>query len=119
MRAERRSYPRVQASRTVMYSGDFDIRSRVSRTVDLALEGARIETTPFSLVPGEDLEISIVIRPQVIRCRGKVIHILRLPGDRLQAGVQFQEMAKRDRILLGEYISSFMEQRNKGNNASP
>jgi hypothetical protein len=109
---ERRIHPRVEASHRVLFSADIYPRPRIVSTVDLGLGGTRIETTPFSLVPGEGLEISMLIHPKVIKCRGKVVHILRLKGERLQAGVAFEEMSKQDKLYLREHISRLLEQRN-------
>ena len=35
-----------------------------------------METTPFSLIYGEDLDLSIAIHPRVIKCKGKVVRVL-------------------------------------------
>jgi hypothetical protein len=109
---ERRRHPRVKLSHTALYFSDTYPTPRVAKTVDLSLGGTRIETTPYGLIPGEDLELSIVIHPEVIKCRGKVIHILKLPGERQQAGVRFESMSKHDSLYLGEHISSIIEQQN-------
>ncbi len=107
---ERRSHPRVAISHPVLYLADVYPRPKVARAVDLSLGGTRIET-PHSLVAGERLEISIAIYPQVIKCRGKVIHTLQVTGERLKAGIRFEEMSEQERVYLGEYISSLVKQR--------
>jgi c-di-GMP-binding flagellar brake protein YcgR len=116
--AERRNHPRVKVSHPVLYFTDSYPRPKVGQTVDLSLGGARIETT-HGLISGERLEISIAIRPQVIKCRGQVVHILWPGGEKLKAGIRFEELSKQDRLYLGEYISYLIEQRNKGINRSP
>jgi len=113
---ERRSHPRAKASHPVLYFSDIFPRSRVSSTVDISLGGARMETTPFSLISGEDLDLSIAIHPRVIKCKGKVVRVLEESGQRpmarvrFEAGVQFEGMSERDRSYLGEYISYVMGQ---------
>lgn len=111
---EKRSHPRVKASHPALYLTDNYERPRVATTVDLSMGGTKIET-PYSLIPGERLQISIAIHPQVIKCRGTVVHTVELTGERLkagalyEAGVQFEEMSMHDRLYLGEHISHVME----------
>ncbi len=107
--AERRNHPRVKVSHPVLYFTDSYPRPKVGSTVDLSLGGVRIET-PYGLISGERLEISIAIRPQVIRCKGQVVHILWPGGERLKAGIRFEELSKKDGLYLGEYISNIIEQ---------
>lgn len=108
---ERRSHPRVEVSHPVLYLNVIFPRPKVGSTVDLSIGGTRIET-PYSLITNEILDISIAINPHVIKCRGEVVHVLDLIGERLQAGVRFEEMSKQDKLYLGEYISYVMEQQN-------
>lgn len=107
---ERRVYPRMKASLPVLYSSDIYFRPRVGSTLNLSIGGTRIET-PYSVIKGERLRISIAIPPQGIKCRGKVVHISWLDGEKLKAGVRFEDLSKHDRICLREYIFSVMEQR--------
>ena len=114
---ERRSHPRVRVSHPVLYFTDIFPKPRVATTIDLSMGGTRIET-PYSLISGENLEISIAIHPQVIKSRSQVVHILPLPGERMfagtrfEAGLRFEEMSTQDRTFLEEYISRVMEQDN-------
>lgn len=108
---ERRRYPRVKASHPVLYFTDIHPRPRVATTVDLSLGGTRIET-PYGLVSGADLEISIAIHPRVIKCTGQVVHTRWVDSERLNAGVRFEDMPKQDRLYLGEYIAHVMQQPN-------
>lgn len=105
---ERRRHPRVEVSHPVLYFPDIYPRPRVATTVDLSLGGTRIET-PYSLLFGEDLGISIAIYPEVIKCRGKVVHVFQSGDERLRAGVCFEEMSTQDRQYLGAYLSCVME----------
>ena len=105
---ERRVHPRVEVSHPVLYFTDIYPRPKVARTVDLSLGGAKIET-PYSLISGERLEISIAVHPQVIKCRGKVIHIQWRNDERLRAGVQFGELSNLDKLYLGQHISYITE----------
>jgi hypothetical protein len=118
MRTERRRYPRAKVSHRVLYSSDTYSRPRIVSAIDLSLGGTRIETTPYGLIPGEELEMYIVVHPKVIKCRGKVVHTLRLKGERLQAGIAFEEISEQDKLYLGEHISDLVEQQNKRFNAS-
>ncbi|NIQ39915.1 MAG: hypothetical protein GTN81_15200 [Proteobacteria bacterium] len=106
---ERRRHPRIEVSHPVLYFPDISPRPRVATTVDLSMGGTKL-VTPYGLISGEDLGISIAIYPQVIRCRGTVVHVFRSPNERLTAGVRFEEMSTQDRTYLGDYISSIMEQ---------
>jgi hypothetical protein len=114
---ERRSHPRVKVSHPALFLSDMVPRPRVATTVDLSMGGTRIET-PYNLIFGEGLQISIAIHPQTIKCKGRVVHISPVWGERqktgarFEAGVQFEAMSKHDRLYLGQYISHVMEQRN-------
>jgi len=111
---EKRTHPRVKVSRPVLYFTDIYARPTVATTVDLSIGGARIET-PYTLSSGESLQISIAIRPLVIRCLGRVVHTQESlksgvkAGARCQAGIQFEGMSSKDKTYLGEYLSSFVD----------
>ncbi len=105
---ERRAYARTEVSYPVLYITDIYSGPRVGSTLDLCLGGTRIET-PSSLIPGQRLEVTIAIPPQVIKCRGEVVHVSWVDGEKLRAGVRFEDLSKHDRRCLGEYISSLME----------
>lgn len=107
---ERRNHPREQVSHPVLYISDIYPETLATLTVDLSVGGTRIETA-YSLMKGERLQISIGIHPQVIKCRGQVVHIPRVSGQTPMAGVRFEEMSKQDGLYLREYISYLMEQR--------
>jgi len=107
--AEKRAYPRVKASYPVLYTSHVYPRLKVGSTIDLSLRGATIET-PFSLIPGETIEISIALTPQVIKCRGRVVSTFSLEGGRPAAGVEFEDISKHDGLYLGEYISYLMDE---------
>ena len=98
----------MKVSHPVLYFTGSYPRPKVGSTVDLSLGGARIET-PHALISGERLEISIAIRPHVIKCRGQVVHILWPGGERLKAGIRFEDLPKEDRLYLREYLSHVME----------
>ncbi|NIS69341.1 MAG: hypothetical protein GTO12_10440 [Proteobacteria bacterium] len=101
---ERRSQPRVEISHTVLYFSDHYPRPRVGSTLDLSHGGTRIET-PYGLRKGERLEISIAIDPRVIKCRGKVVHLLWVSSNKLRVGIRFDDLSKQDRLYLKQYIS--------------
>jgi len=107
---ERRRHPRVEVSHPVLYFPDIYPRPRVASTIDLSIGGTKIET-PYTLVSGEDLGLSIAIYPQVIKCRCQVVHVLQPLGERTKAGVRFEEMSTQDQRYLSEYIASVIEHR--------
>lgn len=109
---ERRGCTRVEVSHPVLYRTDVDPRPKVGSTLDLSMEGTRIET-PYRLIKGERLEISIAIDPQVIKCRGKVVHIQWSDGERLKAGIRFKELSSHDRLFLGQYVSYVVEKQER------
>jgi c-di-GMP-binding flagellar brake protein YcgR len=109
---ERRSTPRIYESHPVLYVTDSYPERREASTLDLSLEGLRIET-PFNLRTGESLEISIAIPHQPIKCEGKVIHVLKLRDEKAKVGVRFENLPKQDRFHLGRYISYAMKQQSK------
>ena len=113
--AEKRAYPRIKASYPVLYSSHVYPRPKVGSTIDLSRGGARIET-PFSLIPGETIEISIALTPQVITCRGRVVSTYSLEDGRPAARVEFEQISRHDGLYLGEYISYLREEegRRKG-----
>jgi len=114
---ERRSHPRIRVSHPALYFSHIYPRPRVASTVDLSLGGTRIET-PYSLIFGEHLDISIAIRPQVIQCRGRVAHVRTSQGEdspiglRFEAGIRFEGMSEQDRLYLTDYLSGMMEEVN-------
>lgn len=115
---ERRIHPRLRVTHPALYFSHIYPRPRVASTVDLSMGGARIET-PYSLIFGEHLDISIAIRPQVIQCRGKVVHVRTSQGDyspmglRFEAGIRFEGMSEHDRLYLSDYLSGMMEEVNE------
>ena len=109
---ERRNHPRVDASHAVIYFGDVYPGPKVASTLDLSLGGARIET-PYGLKKGEKLEMAIAIHPQVIKCIAHVVSTMWPDGDRLKAGVRFEEIPGHDRHYLDEHISSLIEHQEK------
>ena len=107
---ERRNFPRVKVTRPVLYLPDMYPSPKAASTLDLSMGGTRIET-PHLLVEGERLEISIVIRSKVIKCRGHVVYTELPPGAGRKAGIQFEEISEEDSLYLGEYISFVMDQK--------
>lgn len=114
---EQRFHPRIRVSHPALYFSHIYPRPRVASTVDLSLGGTRIET-PYSLIFGEHLDISIAIRPQVIQCRGRVVHVRTSQGEdspiglRFEAGIRFEGMSEQDRLYLTDYLSGMMEEVN-------
>jgi c-di-GMP-binding flagellar brake protein YcgR len=107
---ERRKHQRIDASHPVLYYSDIYPRPKVAATLDLSLGGARIETR-YPLMKSEGLEIAIAIKPQVIKCRGRVMYVIDSKGERLRVGVRFEDLSWQDSVSLGHYLSSMREQR--------
>ena len=106
---ERRAYPRVEVSHPVLYISDIYPSPKAASTVDLSLGGTRIETL-YSLIQGERLQVSIAIRPEVIKCKGEVVHTQWPDGERPKAGVRFEEMSEGDKVYLRQYLFHVLEQ---------
>jgi c-di-GMP-binding flagellar brake protein YcgR len=109
---ERRNHPRVEVCHPVLYCNHAHTRPQVGSTVDLSLGGIRMET-PHHLIPGDRLELSIAIRSRVIQCKGQVVHPQLQEGERLEAGVRFDELQEHDRHYLGQYAGHLLERRGK------
>ncbi len=106
---ERRVYPRVQISHTVLYHLEFYPKPIIASTLDLSLGGTKIESL-YSLSAEEGLGISITIQPQIIRSEGKVVHVLERDDGKFEAGIQFREMSQYDREYLRQHLFQVMEQ---------
>jgi len=106
---EKRAYPRVQVSHTVLYHLEFYPRPTIASTLDLSLGGTKIESL-YRLSLEEGLGISITIQPQIIRSEGKVVHVLERDNGKFEAGIQFREMSEYDREYLKQYLFQVMEQ---------
>ncbi len=117
---ERRSHPRVEVSHSVVYFTEFYPRlpkPKVASTLDLSQGGTKIES-PDSLPKNSRLQIIIAIPPKAIRCKAKVIYVSELENDKVEAGIQFEELSIRDKLYLNRYLSRLMTQRDKGINTS-
>lgn len=108
MRTEKRNHPRVEVSHPVLYFSEIHTSPSLTTTTDIGLGGARIET-PYNFMIGQAIELAIAINPQVIHCRGQVVHVL-LDGERPMAGIRFEGMSQQDKVHLQEHIYSVMEQ---------
>ncbi len=73
----------------VLYSSDSLPSPKVASTLDLDMEGARIETS-YDLIEGERLGISIGIDSKVIKCRGHAVHTQGSKGDGPKAGLNWK-----------------------------
>jgi hypothetical protein len=112
---EMRSYPRVEVFHPVYYQNDSSPSAQVASTHDLSVGGAAIESVG-TIALGETFNISLVIPPQIIRCKAKVVHALRLIGEKVRAGVQFEDISKEDILYLEGYIDLVMKQLVHGKN---
>ena len=102
---ERRAFPRVRVSLTTLYDSDVYPRPRVVSAVDLSSAGVRLEMTPYSVSPDEELEISFVLHSRAIKCKGKVIHVQDLGYGKQEAGIRFEDLSEEDKHYIEKYIS--------------
>jgi hypothetical protein len=102
---ERRARPRVRVSLTALYDRDVWPRPRVVSAIDLSSAGVRLETTPYSVSPGEELEISFVLHSRAIKCKGRVIHVQDLSNGKQEAGIRFEDISEGDKHYIEKYIS--------------
>jgi hypothetical protein len=107
---ERTANPRVYESHPVFYVTNPYANQGEASTLNLSMGGLRMEA-PNHMKRGERLEVSIAIPPQTIKCRGKVIHALKLRDEKTEVGVRFENLSDQDRLYLGKYISYAIEQR--------
>lgn len=111
---EKRSSPRVRVSHLIYLQSDRYQNDQAASTHDLSAGGAGIESG-CSIVPGEMLKISLVIPPQIIRCKAKVVHALSFIAEKVRAGVQFEDISKEDILYLEGYLSRVMIHGKEGN----
>ena len=105
---ERRSHPRVKVSHPVLYISQIYPRPNVASTLDLSLGGTKIQSL-YTLNRDEALEITIVIRRRVIKCRGRVVHAVELKRWKTEAGIKFEELPTHDESYLRQYLSQIMD----------
>jgi c-di-GMP-binding flagellar brake protein YcgR len=104
---ERRNHPRVNVSHPVLYISQIYPRPNIASTLDLSRGGTRIQSL-YTLNRDEDLEITIAIRSQVIKCRGRVVHAVERKRWKTEAGIKFEKMPARDENYLRQYLSQVM-----------
>jgi hypothetical protein len=109
---ERRINPRVYESHPVFYVTTPYANRGEASTLDFSLGGLRMEA-PNRMKRDERLEVCIAIPPQTIKCRGKVIHVLKLRNEKTEVGVRFENLSDQDRLYLGKYISYAIRQRSE------
>jgi hypothetical protein len=104
---EKRNTSRVKVSHAIHYHKDTGPRFGVASTVDLSVGGVRIKTS-HSLALGDVLRISLPIRSRVIECEGIVVHLVRLMGETLEAGIRFVRLIKHDSFHLARFVSDIL-----------
>ena len=109
---ERRSCPRIEISHPVIYLPDVHPRPKIAKTLDLSMGGTRIESR-YGLVKDEGLKITICTDSEVLKCRGKVVHVRDMDDGRMEAGIEFEELSKGDRIYLGQYLSYVIDRQTR------
>jgi hypothetical protein len=99
---DRRRNRRFPVSHLISF--DYNGRTRTSNTLDLSLEGARIETV-FPIRVGELIQVSIVIGGNTISPVGRVIYGRELPQLRYNSGFNFEALEQDERDYLLEYLA--------------
>ena len=105
---ERRKHLRIVALHPVLYYSNAYPRPKVASTLDISLGGARIETRS-PLMNREELDISIAIHPNVIKCRGRVVYVIDSEDRRIRAGIQFEGLTQEDRSSLERFLFSLTD----------
>jgi c-di-GMP-binding flagellar brake protein YcgR len=105
---ERRINPRVYESHPVFYVTNPHANRGEASTLDLSMGGLRMEA-PNHMKRGERIEVSINISQQLIKCKGKVIHVLKLRDQKAKVGVRFENLSTQDRLNLAKHISYAIE----------
>ena len=82
----------------------------IASILDLSLGGTQIESL-YSLKKGEELEMSIVLGPRAMKCRGRVRYALRQEDGSSRAGVQFEPLSDHEKVYLKQYLAYLMERR--------
>ena len=109
MTKERRNYQRVKVAHPVLFLTSIYPIPRLTSTLNLSLGGVKI-ATPYCLMIGQMIDLTIGITGRVISCKGQVVYVL-LDADGPMAGVRFEAVPKRDSVCLEEHISSLVDQR--------
>jgi hypothetical protein len=110
---ERRGCPRAKVSCAVLYHTNVDPIPKVALAFDLSVGGLGIETSDY-LGFGDVLHITIAIHSKLIKCKGKVVHLLERIGEGLKVGIRFEVLFKQDRLFLGALISYFVGELDQG-----
>ena len=106
---ERRNYQRIKVGHPVLFLTSIYPIPRLTSTVDLSLGGVKI-ATPYCLMIGQMIDLTIAITGRVISCRGQVVYVL-LDADGPMAGVRFEAISKQDSLYLEEHMLPLVEQR--------
>jgi len=113
---ERRACPRARVSCAVLYHTDVDPTPKIASAFDLSVGGLGIETSHY-LGFGDVLHITIAIHSKLIKCKGKVVHLLKRIGEGLTVGIRFEALLKQDRLFLGALISYLVGELDQGSAA--
>ena len=107
---ERRAHHRVEVSHPVLYISQVYPLANVASTLDISLGGTKIESLQ-SLKMDEALEMTISIRPRVLKCRGRVVSVHRDKKGKTEAVIQFEDLREDDRLYLKHYLSQIIGQK--------
>jgi hypothetical protein len=101
-----RSDPRYPVHKIVSF--DYGGRHFLTLTVDLGLEGMKIEN-PLSLPADEHLNFKLVLGAKCIWPRGRIISTSPLSHSQIVSEVRFTELSKQDYRLLQGYLAALQE----------
>nr|NIN00782.1 hypothetical protein [candidate division Zixibacteria bacterium] len=86
--------------------GGIPYDQRPSKTLDLSLEGVKLQTS-FPVHLGEMLKITMALGEDLVTFRGQVVHVKRSVDEGFNLGLSIKDIGKIDKIALTRYIYYF------------
>jgi hypothetical protein len=106
--SETRNHPRYGVRKIVSYS--YADKRFLTLTLDLGLDGMRIETSEY-LPRGLSLDIQLVLGRKSIFVKGAVVYSQVFSEGQYNSGVEFVESSEQDRRLLKDYLTTLKGQK--------
>jgi hypothetical protein len=106
---ERRNYQRVKVAHPALFLTSIYPIPRATSTVNLSLGGVKL-ATPYCLMIGQMIDLTLAVGERVISCKGQVVYALEDAGGPI-TGVRFEGIPKQDSLYLEKHISSLLEAR--------
>ncbi len=77
----------------------------MGRTLDISEGGIMLECKQ-TLPAGTQVELNIAIDEKIITVRGEIVHVMPAQGTRVDIGVKFTLITKKDKQLINDFVSS-------------